>query len=528
MPVSLAQAGELALWGGDNYGQSTVPASLAGVAISQVVGLNRATLALTAGGQVVGWGSHLTARLERVPAEVAAAKVAQIAGAQYYAGAVTRDGRVMIWGKKTTFTNPLAVPAELSGVKQLALSDFAAAALKDDGSVVAWGQDVVVGDDAPPSWGLTRVPVGLKATALLGLMQAFYALTDQGTVVRWGYPPMHGDDEIPMPAAVQVPGNVKAIAGSPYCVVALLADNTLETIGNGADGRCTFPVPAGVAAVEPVLLANSTGLSEFAIVDRDRVIHDWNPAIGEQPLAPVELNGRDIVQIAISNSTAAESGDPQVPTGGVIITKMLRAELPQVTGVAQVGGVLTGVPGTFSASPDAVSSQWLVDGVAAGSGAQLAVTAAMVGRTIVYSSTATKAGEGTVTSSSGGVVVPAVAAPPVGPVSSSTTVVTMAAAKKGASVTVTGTVSASKSPAGQATVTIVKGKKAIVTKTVPVSASGAVTLTVKKFAQLVAKKTKAKGKKAKTAYRGAYTVTIAYAGTPLVKASTGTKKVTIK
>jgi len=331
-----------------------------------------------------------------------------------------------------------------------------------------------------------------------------------------------------MPAAVQVPGNVKAIAGSPSCVLALMADNTLETIGNGTGGHCADPVPADVAAGEPVLLATSTALGGYGIVDQDRVIHYWRPSYedGTPPLA--ELNGRDIVQITVSDPTAAESGDPQVPTGGVIITKMLRAELPQVTGTPQVGAVLTGVPGTFSASPDAVSSQWLVDGVAAGSSAQLAVTAAMAGRTIVYSSTATKAGEGTVTSSSGGVVVPAVAAPPVGPVSSSTTVVTMAAAKKGASVTVTGTVSASKSPAGQATVTIVKGKKAIVTKTVPVSASGAVTLTVKKFAQLVAKKTKAKGKKAKTAYRGAYTVTIAYAGTPLVQASTGTKKVSIK
>ena len=63
MPVSLAQAGELALWGDNADGQLTVPASLDGVAISQVVLPDHARLALTADGRVVGWGANAS-RLE--------------------------------------------------------------------------------------------------------------------------------------------------------------------------------------------------------------------------------------------------------------------------------------------------------------------------------------------------------------------------------------------------------------------------------------------------------------------------------
>jgi len=209
-------------------------------------------------------------------------------------------------------------------------------------------------------------------------------------------------------------------------------------------------------------------------------------------------------------------------TGAVIITKLLRADLPQVTGAARVGSVLSGVPGTFSAVPDSVTSQWLVGGVPAGSSAQLTVTEAMVGKSISYQSTASKAGE-TKTSTSA-----AVTPNPPAKVVSKAQVVKVSVAKKAASVTVIGKVTASKSPAGTAKVTIKKGKKTIITKTVAVSAAGAAKLVVKKFAKLVAKKLHATGEKAKTAYLGKYQVTIAYAGNTQVQASTGSGRFTIK
>ncbi|GAA4758452.1 hypothetical protein GCM10023350_50280 [Nocardioides endophyticus] len=512
MPVSLAQAGELTVWGGNEYGQSTVPASLAGVAVSQVVLPAAATLALAADGRVVGWGGSPD-RLHQVPAEVAEAKVAQIAAADRFAGAVTRDGRVLVWGKKSALGSPLDVPAGLSGVKQLAISSVAAIALKTDGSVVAWGRNYA---------GMLDVPAGLKATAIAASTSRFFALTEQGTVVQWGTP---GNQ---MPNALSEPGNVKAIASAGNSALALLADNTLAGFGGAI---ATPAMPEEITDVEPVLLASGGSADDFAIVDRDRNTHHWAAFYGMYENPVPELNGRDFTQIALANNdNAVNPGSGPVQRGGaVIVAKLLRAELPQVAGAASVGGTLTATPGTFSASPDAVTSQWLVDGApVAGNGSQLAVTAAMVGKSVAYRSTATKAGQTTVTSTSAAVTVTKPAPPPVVKVASKTKVAKVTVAKKAATVTVAGKVTASKSPAGKAKVTIKKGKKTIVVKTVGVSAKGAVKLAVKKFNKLVAKKLKAKGKKAKTAYRGKYTVSIQYLGNTLVKASTGNGKFTVK
>lgn len=504
MAVSLAQAGELKFWGDNTYGQSTVPASLAGVAISQVVLPERMALVLTADGRVVGWGRHPRASLERVPAAVAAVKVAQIAARGDYAGAVTRDGRVLTWGAPRDVPTALDVPAGLSGVTQLALSQDAAAALKADGSVVGWGS---------PQDGQNKVPDGLKATAIAGLGSGFLALTDQGTVKTWGA--ISGT----IPAPLQQPGNVKAIAAGNFGALALLADGTIVPFAIGLpDG---YELPSEFTA--PLLMASGESSRTFAIVDQDRTIQSVVPGGDWPPTTPSELNGRDLAQIVLANEAAVT---PRTYSGAVIVTKMLRAELPQVTGAPTVGSVLTGVPGTFSAVPDSVTSQWLVDGApVSGASAQLSVTSAMVGKQISYRSTATKAGEAPVTSTSAAVTVRN-PAPVI--VASKTQVSKVKAAKKAASVTVTGKVNASKSPAGVAKVTIVKGKKTIVAKNVKVAANGVLTLKVKKFNKLVAKKTKAKGKKAKTAYRGKYTVTISYAGNSQVKASKASKAFKIK
>ncbi|HTW16139.1 MAG TPA: hypothetical protein VMF51_13470 [Nocardioides sp.] len=504
--VSLAQAGELVVWSGEPGQATTVPAWLSGVAVTQVVMPIDAGLALTADGRVVGWGKDEWT-LRAVPPVVTEAKVAQIAAFGPCAGAVTRDGRVLMWGATCALSfSPRAVPAGLSDVVQLALSYTAGIALKRDGSVVAWGRNVQ---------GITDVPDGLRATAVVADGSTAYALTEEGTVVSWG-----GSPELP--ASMQQQGNVKAIAASASGVLALLADNTLVAPGNpGAEEE--------FAGVEPVLLANGGYGSEFGIVDRDRAIHHWNGLPGAPDQVPPGLNGRPMTQFVLGQWEA-----PTLTTGAVVIAKLLPAELPQVHGAVKVGSVLSGVDGTFSAEPESVQSQWLVDDApVAGSGpagAQLVVTAGMVGRTISYRSTAAKTGEATVSSSSVGVTVPPVVAPPVvvPPVSSSTRALKVKVAKKAAKVTVTATVTATRPLAGTAVVTITKGTKTIVSRTVGVPAAGAVRLTVARFARLVAKKTKATGKKAKTAYRGTYTVSVRYLGNKQVRASAGTAKFAVR
>jgi hypothetical protein len=523
MAVPLSLSGELVAWGTDQSGGSlAAPAQYAGVAFSQAVMTSNAVIALTSAGQVVGWGTNQY-RMQQIPTDVAAAKVVQIAANNDgFAGAVTADGRVLVWGIKRTRPTPLNdIPAGLTGVKKLALAEEQAVALKQDGTVVAWGDNTN---------GVKNVPTGLHATDITVANATATALTTDRTVVQWGA----SGGSMGRPASVELTGNVKAIADRAGATMAWLADDSLVVWGTSIQPTAMPP------SAQPLLLGSGSVGTAFAMVDQQRELHIWNPFVRSCPTlpngcvpfdvgaVPAGLNGRAISQVALGIATVTET----YSTGVAIVTKFLAAASPQVTGATTVGSVLTGVPGTFSASPESVNSEWLVNGTVVGAGAQLSLTAAMLGKTVTYRSTASKAGEGTLSSSSAGVVVTAAAPPPITnpikKVTSSTKVVKVKVAKKGAQVAVTGKVTATKPMAGKASVTIKKGKKTIVTKTVNVTATGALALTVKKFAKLVAKKTKAKGKKAKTAYRGSYTVSIKYAGNPQVNGSTGTGRFKVK
>jgi len=509
LPVALAQAGEVRQWLASDDGSSEsnerlgeVPGSLTGVAVTQIAMADSVGFAVTADGRLVSWGGG-DERLQEFPAEVAAAEVAQVATAtSKYSGVVTRQGEVIVWGAKRLFADPTEVPAEAkSGVKQLVLTLNSAIALKNDGTVVVWGT---------PDADLLEPPEGLRATAITasnGGTEA-YALTEDGNVVAWG-----DEDAVDaIPEAAREPGNVTAIASDGERQLALLADGSLL---RWRESSHLLPdVPPAVLEQDLVAIRSDSGW--FTAMDDSGNVHHWKGFYwsGFYDYVPAEEVG-PVVDLTSSFFGA----------WGVIVTKMLRADLPQVAGSPKVGAVLTGTPGTFSAEPEAVSSRWLANGVPipGATGTTLKLTAGMAGKQITYDSTATKTGEDTISSTSLPVTVKQT-----GPVRSKTKVKKVKVTKKAAKVVVTGKVTASKSPAGKAKVTIKKGKKKIVTKTVKVNAKGAVKLTVKKFAKLVAKKLKAKGKKAKTAYKGKYTVTIAYKGTKQIKASKATKKFRIK
>lgn len=117
-PVSLAQAGEVVQWRSNKPAEqrlTEVPASLSGVAVTQVAMAASVGFAVTAAGRLVSWGGN-DAGLQKIPAEVASAEVAQVATApDAYAGVVTRSGEVITWGYKRNFETPLDVPAGLTG-----------------------------------------------------------------------------------------------------------------------------------------------------------------------------------------------------------------------------------------------------------------------------------------------------------------------------------------------------------------------------------------------------------------------------
>lgn len=503
MPVTavpLAQAGAVAVWGDDQYQQLTVPPALLDVAVTQVaLGGSGVLLALTADGRVVGWGAN-QARLQRVPDNVAAADVAQVAIDNGYAGAVTRDGRVLTWGPSSPAATPLNVPAGLTGVTQLDIGGTNAVALKADGTVVAWGKT---------NTGVTNVPSGLTARALVAGSQVAYALTTNGTVVGWG----NNAPAVDLPVAVRTPGNVTAVATCGSGVgVALLADHSLVMWDRLGDPLTSSTTPSNLVGVSAASVAGRG--SNLTVVGTDGTIRSGSCGTQLAFETPPAVNGRAVAHVA------AGWADSSAPNGAVIITALRRGVLPRVSGTAKPGGVLTGTAGTFSGSPDAITNQWLADGapIAGASGPTLAVTPAMVGKTISYRSTATKAGVPPMPADAVAMTVTEDNPPKV---KSSTQLAKVKVAKKAAKVTVSGKVTATAPPGGKAVVTIAKGKKTIVTKSVSVSGSGKLSLTIKKFGKLAIKKTKSKSK---TGYRGTYTVTVKYAGNAQVLSSADTAK----
>ena len=96
------------------------------------------SLALTAEGGVVAWGSNLSGQTE-VPAGLT--NVGAIAAGEYHSLALTADGGVVAWGKYYDGWNvvPMTVPGGLSNVVAIAAGKSHSLALTAEGKVVGWG-----------------------------------------------------------------------------------------------------------------------------------------------------------------------------------------------------------------------------------------------------------------------------------------------------------------------------------------------------------------------------------------------------
>jgi hypothetical protein len=485
VPVPLERAGSFVGWGRDLEGQLDPPASLDGVALREVVMSSNVSLALTADGRVVSWGFN-SSRLQVVPDRVAAMDVVDLDAGPAYAGVVSRSGEVVVWGQATPFADPIDVPAGLSGVEQLAIGQTNGFALRSDGTVVAWGKD---------QFGLLTPPEGLRAVAISASSANVFALTEDGTVVGWGRTEL---SSLELPDAVKQPGNVVAVTALGLGGMALLADGSV--VGWGSYGA-QVPDLGGKRAI-----AIDSGSQYGVVLDEDGVFHEAGFSSGAPIVPPVAVQGRAVAQVSVGSSHV-----------GMIVTRMLRAEAPRVSGTARVGSTLTGRPGTFSGAPDGVTGQWRADGVpiSGATGASLKVTTALVGKRISYSSTAVKAGEASVTSTSA-----PTSAVPSPLVASRTRVTTVAVARRAAKVTVLGEVSASQPADGKARMVVKKGRTTIVARAVRVSSTGQIKSVIKGFGRLAQRKT--------GSWRGLYRVTLAYYGNSLVKPSTGARSFRVR
>jgi alpha-tubulin suppressor-like RCC1 family protein/serine/threonine protein kinase/tetratricopeptide (TPR) repeat protein len=170
--LALRTDGTVVAWGGNSYGQSSIPENTTNV--TAISAGNNHSLALRGDGTVVAWGSNRHGQTD-VPAGLA--NVAAVAAGYDRNLALRANGTVAAWGSSAS------VPAGLSNVVAMSVGRDHNLALRSDGTVVAWGSD---------DRGQCLLPAGLANVVAIAAGDGFgLALTDDGTVVWLGYS-LHG------------------------------------------------------------------------------------------------------------------------------------------------------------------------------------------------------------------------------------------------------------------------------------------------------------------------------------------------
>jgi hypothetical protein len=249
--ASAAQAavpGTVVAWGcggGENWGQCSVPSSLAGHVTAMAAGNSYHALALKDDGTVVAWGCGSGNDFGRCTVPPGLSGVTAIAAGFDHSLALKGDGTVTSWGCGFVNLGQCSVPDGLAGVTAIAAGDLHSLALKGDGTVVAWG----CGGFA--SYGQCSVPGGLSGVTAIAAGHAHsLALKDDGTVVAWGCGGGQNYLQCNVPGGL---AGVTAIAAGTYHSLALKGDGTVVAWGcfGGLDfGQCN--VPGGLSGVTAI------------------------------------------------------------------------------------------------------------------------------------------------------------------------------------------------------------------------------------------------------------------------------------
>ncbi len=230
--MALNSDGSVVAWGGNQYGQTTVPdPALSGVTAITAGGTQ--SVALKSDGSVVAWGY-----VQNMPDSVSSGVIA-IAAGWAHTMALNSDGSVVAWGL-SNWSGETTVPPEASfGVIAIAAGIRHSVALKNNGSVVAWGDN---------SYGQTTVPTSALSGVVAIAAGPYHtvALKSDGSVVAWGLN-NSGQTTVPPEAS----SGVIAISAGYYHTVALKSDGSMVAWGDNTYGQTTVPPEAssGVIAI---------------------------------------------------------------------------------------------------------------------------------------------------------------------------------------------------------------------------------------------------------------------------------------
>ncbi|MEV5002286.1 Ig-like domain repeat protein [Nocardioides sp. LML1-1-1.1] len=387
--------------------------------------------AIRADGTVVIPAS-LQASAQAVPASVSSQRTLSLSiGGQRTIWAASADGTVTKWGgSRGTIPDQSWTPEQLGG-KAIAVTGglYRAYVIVETAegahhaALIAYKPDVVgdaegvfpivSGDTGEPVTdlvalgGLNRDPLGTAPTNTM-------ALRSDGSLVALAEPSFTelrpaGDDPVVAFSSQTGTSGTGVAATGTFVTQSGKAYGFRMRIPTGDETAAwvleawqddNFPgVPAGETVKEVNSTGDtSTGSAQFLLTDQGNVVA-WTsePQAGGGEATPVPLPASmaagGVLDIADGAYALLESEAPPA----LAVTSE-----PTISGTAQAGQTLTGTPAGFNDASATVTNQWKADGTAisGATGTTLALTAALVGKSITFESTATR-GDETLSSSSG-------------------------------------------------------------------------------------------------------------------------------
>lgn len=369
------------------------------------------------------------ASAQAVPAHVSGQQTVSLSvGGPRSIWAASADGSVTKWGGSRGSFPDQTWTAEQLGGKALAVSGsvYRAYALVEtpEGAhhvtVIAYGPDAVGGTEgvSPVVSGETGAPVtDVVALGAVNRDPGFsfgidtLALRADGSLVvlsdgqGWYDVRPAGDDPVvafgsrsgESGTGVAATGTFVTQSGKSYGFRLVNPNSTVPwAFETWQDDN--FPgVPAGQSVKEVNATGDaSTGSPQFLLTDQGDVVA-WRsePQAGGDTPADVPLP-----------EVLAAGGVLDIADGAYALLEVDAAALaataaPTVSGTPRVGETLTGTPATFNDASATVTNQWKADGVAieGATGTTLSLTAAQLGTSITFTSTATR-GDETVSSTS--------------------------------------------------------------------------------------------------------------------------------
>lgn len=389
--------------------------------------------AIRADGSVV-IPAALQASAQAVPANVSGQRTLSLSiGGPRTIWAATEDGSVTKWGgSRGSFADQTWTPEQLGG-KAIAVSGsvFRAYVIVETpegarhATLLAYGTDAIEGvegvhpvlqggDADAPVTGLVALGSFNRDTTGSAPYDALGLRSDGSLVILdessgWSELRAAGDDPVvAFGSQPGTPGTRVAAIGSFVTQSGKSYGFRVRLTELGEPGTWVleswqddnFPgVPAGETVKEVNSTGDtSTGSAQFLLTDQGNVVA-WTsePQAGGGEATPVPLPASmaagGVLDIADGAYALVESEAPPA----LAVTSE-----PTISGTARAGQTLTGTPAGFNDATAAVTNQWKADGVAisGATGTTLALTAALVGKSITFESTATR-GDDTLSSTSG-------------------------------------------------------------------------------------------------------------------------------